>query len=150
MSLLNHLNVLFLTCLILLKLVKYPSCLVFALPRRRWRILLALDIFIVLTELSFSIGHMNLAESARRHLFHYVFPFLYMRPFWGVSCGFNCFQNVYTLLRPPPGGSLSKSCSDAALKKRHTFTSHLSSPASTSTNTLSVRLCRPVYSKRQF
>ena len=76
MSLLNHSNVLFLACLILLKLAKYPSCLVFDLPRRR--IVLALGIFIVFTDLIFSLGHMNLAKSARQHLFCLVLPFLYM------------------------------------------------------------------------
>ena len=100
MSLLNHLNVLFLACLILLKLVKYPSCLVFDLPRRRRRIVLALDIFIVFTDLIFSLGHINLAKSARRYLFRFVFPFLYMLPF-GACPVAQLFQNVYTLLRPP-------------------------------------------------
>jgi len=146
MSLLNHLNVLFLACLILLKLVKYPSCLVFDLPRRQ--ILLALDIFIVLTELSFSLGHMSLAKSAREHLFRFVFPFLYMLPVLGRALWFNCFK-MYTLCSAP-NGSLSGSCFATALKKRHAFTSHFSSRASTSTNTLSVRLCKPVDSNRQF
>ena len=143
MSLLNHLNVLFLACLILLKLVKYPSCLVFDLPRRRRRIVLALDIFIVFTELIFSLGHINLAKSARQHLFCLVLPFLYMLLFGACPVaqlfpekkGFlhfgSALQRVFTRVIFVP-----------SLKKRHTFASHFSSHASTSTKPFSVQTAR--------